>query len=102
MNLLMLSGEARPLTIAVGDRRFFVGAVVPGEFETHTQPRLFIERFQLVQVPGISRHAPAIWAMPGGGRATTAQLLALARQRGWKRPRVVEVAVRYRKKDKGK
>ncbi len=89
--------EAPPLTPARSWRQY-----ATDDFETYTQPRLFIERFQLVQVPGVSRHAPAIWAMPGGGRATTAQLLALARQRGWKRPRVVEVTVLYRKKDVGK
>jgi len=69
-------------------------------YETHTQPRLFIGRFQLVQVPA-PRHASTVWALPGGGRASTAQLLALARVRGWSRPRVIEVTVRYRAKGEG-
>jgi hypothetical protein len=90
MNLVFDSGDLMAISIQPGERRYLAEG-----YETHTQPRLFIERFQLVQAP-TPRHAPTLWAMPGGGRATTAQLLALARQRGWKRPRVVEVTVRYR------
>lgn len=89
-NVVFLSGEAQPLFLDPGERRYLVAG-----YKTHTQPRLFIERFQLVPAP-TPRHAPTLWAMPGGGRATTAQLLTLARVRGWKRPRVVEVTVRYR------
>lgn len=90
MNLVFATGSMISVSVQAGDRRYAVAG-----YETHTQPRLFIERFQLVQAP-TPRHAPTLWAMPGGGRATTAQLLALARMRGWKRPRVVEVTVRYR------
>lgn len=90
MNLVFLSGEAQPIMTTDDDRRYFV------EYETYTQPRLFIGPFQLVQVPAASRHAQTIWALPGGDRATTAQLLVLARHRGWKRPRVIEITVRRR------
>lgn len=87
MNVIVHSGDPAPFDVT-GERR--VG------YETGMQVRLFIDRFQLVQAPALARHLEALWALPGGGRASTAQLLALARCRGWKRPRVVEVAVRYR------
>jgi hypothetical protein len=90
MNLVFASGDLMAISLQPGERRYLVSG-----YETHTQPRLFIERFQLVLAP-TPRHAPSLWAMPGGGRATTAQLIVLARLRGWKRPRVVEVTVRYR------
>lgn len=92
MNIVFLSGEAQPLMTTADDRRYFVAL----DYETYAQPRLFIGPFQLVQAPAASRHAQTVWVLPGGDRATTAQLLVLARRRGWKRPRVIEVTVRRR------
>ena len=65
-------------------------------FEIHRQQRLYIGPFQLVPELATRPHAPVVWALPGGGRANIGELLALARRRGWKRPRVLEVEVRYR------
>lgn len=91
MNIVFLSGEAQPVMNTADDRRYLVAS-----YETYAQPRLFIGPFQLVQAPAASRHAQTVWALPGGDRATTAQLLTLARRRAWKRPRVIEVTVRRR------
>lgn len=69
-------------------------------YEMHKHLRLFIGPYQLVQSLPVARYTIPPWALPGGGRATTAQLIALARIRGWRRPRVIEVTVRYRQEPK--
>jgi hypothetical protein len=94
MNLVFLSGAPEALNIHAGERRYLIERD-NGDYEIHTQPRLFIDRFQLVQAPAAAYTQP-LWALPGGGRASTAQLLALACRRGWKRPHIVDVTVRYR------
>lgn len=73
-----------------------VAKAPPARRVTAAQPRLFLGgRYQLVQSVPTAKHAQPLWALPGGGRASTAQLLALARRRGWNRPVVIEVTVRY-------
>lgn len=89
MSQVLLPPQPAPLAPSAGWYR-----PDPAAFEAQTQQRLFIDRFQLVQAPA-PRFGEVLWALPGGGRASTAQLLVLARRRGWKRPRVVDVTVRH-------
>ncbi len=61
------------------------------------QTRLVLGPFHLVLATNATKPragSPAVWALPGGGRATTAQLLELARRNGWKRPAQIQVTVR--------
>lgn len=70
----------------------------PG-FTAEPQTRLVLGPFQLVLASNATKPRAgetAIWALPGGGRATTLQLLALARRNGWKRPVQIIVTVRRR------
>ncbi len=90
-NFIFATGEASPIPMAAGDRRY---AVI-----TEPQTRLVLGPFQLVLAEhdrGRRDGTPAFWALPGGGRATTAQLLVLARRNGWKRPAPITVTVRRR------
>lgn len=59
------------------------------------QLRLVIGPLQLVLATPSTVGRPAMWALPGGGRASTEQLLALARRNGWKRPVQIEVTIRH-------
>lgn len=66
--------------------------------ERQAQYRLFVGPLQLVPTtpPTVTDRKALMWALPGGGTATTAEVMLLARRRGWKRPAVVEVIVRCR------
>ncbi len=73
-------------------------SVAPDD-EHHTsepQTRLVLGPFQLVLADKPRAGSPAIWALPSGGRATTAQLLVVARRNAWKRPVQIQVTIRRR------
>lgn len=65
-------------------------------YERQAQYRLFVGPLQLVPTTPatVTDRKALMWALPGGDTATTAEVMLWARQRGWKRPEVVEVIVR--------
>jgi hypothetical protein len=65
-------------------------------YTTEPQTRLVLGPFQLVLEHQQRDGTPALWVLPGGGRATTAQLLVIARRNGWKRPVQIQATVRRR------
>lgn len=70
--------------------------VIARSAPTHQQQlRLIVGPLQLVLATPSAVGRPAMWALPGGARASTAQLLALARRNGWKRPVQIEVTIRH-------
>ena len=84
-NLIFASGDASPIPLAIGERRFLV---------EEQQTRLIVGPFQFVLTAEPDRGKPALWALPGGARASTAQLLDLARRNEWKRPAQILVTIR--------
>lgn len=90
-NLVFHSGDPAPLPLHSGDRRHLVS-----EFVRVQQRRLLFGPLELVPVEAPHAGRATIWALPGGGRATTVDLLAVARRNEWVRPVVVDVMVRYR------
>ncbi len=67
------------------------------QYASEPQTRLVLGPFQLVLATNAAKPRAgeaALWALPGGGRATTAQLLVVARRNAWKRPVQIQVTVR--------
>lgn len=85
-NLFFASGVAPPILPSLDARRFFIA---------QQQLRLLVGQLQLVLATPSTVGRPAMWALPGGGRASTEHLLALARRNGWKRPVQIEVTIRH-------
>lgn len=88
--LVFVTGSTDAISIDQNDRRFRVETLAPVK-----QLRLIVGPLQLVAAEPTAS-GPMLWAMPGGGRATTEQLIVLAHRNRWKRPFIIHVSVRYR------
>ena len=87
--------EARGVVSSVpSGPSWFRDRIALDTFVSEQQLRLVVGPFQFVLAAEPDRGKPALWALPGGARATTAQLLDLARRSEWKRPAQIQVAIR--------